>query len=141
MSDKAKKILRLYGESRKRIMRATELNDEIEILKVALYEPSTAKIKEEHELGSGGFNNAYKTPKLAQMERMTEVEKELKKITDLEHDLINKIELMEEETGCTLMCCYVDKSITLTDRSYRLGVHRNTVYRNLISEIERVYEL
>ena len=141
MSDKAKKILRLYGESRKRIMRVTELNDEIEILKVSLYEPSTAKIKEEHELGAGGFDNAYKTPKLAQMERMTEVEKELKKITDLEHDLMSKIELMEEETGCTLMCCYVDKSMTLTDRAHRLGVHRNTVYRNLISEIERVYEL
>lgn len=141
MSDKAKKILRLYGESRKRIMRVTELNDEIEILKVALYEPSTAKIKEEHELGSSGFNNAYKTPKLAQMERMEEVKKEVRRLVELEHDLMDKVELMEEEIGYTLMWCYVDKSRTLTDRSYGLGVHRNTLYRNLISEIERVYEL
>lgn len=138
---KANAILNHYGNTRKRLMRITELGDEIEILKVALYEPSTAKIKEEHELSQGGFSNAYKTPKLAQMERMTEVELEYNKLRKLHNDLMEAIPKMEEEIGYSVIWCYVEKSRTLADRSRCLGIHRTTLHRNILSEIERVFNL
>lgn len=140
-NEKAKRILKQYAQSRERLMRKTELSDEIEMLRVYLYEPATAKIKEEHELGSGGFNNAYKTPKLAQMDRLVEVEKEYNKLIELNTILNEHLNLMNEEIKFTIIKCYIEKDTYLNERAKFLGVTRLALYRNIFSEISRVYNL
>lgn len=135
-----KEIIKMYKDYTKKVMELTNLRDQKVNLEITLYEPKTTSIKQEHELG-GGFGNAYKTPKLREIE---EHELICKKIEELAHDLdilSQARELMNDDIRETIENCYMFRRQSLGYRAIKLDISRMQLHRNVVSEIDRVFLL
>lgn len=135
----AQVLIREFKGINKRLERLEIIKDGIIELKAIMFSAKGMSIKDDSMFGSSGFDNAYKTPYLHEMDKLDELEKEQRKLLKEIADLYTIRDRCTDFVKEAISKVYIYGTLSIQEYSIAHGVaRRQTTYERIVRELNNI---